>query len=78
MVYPLTNLPSTLDTREYLGVSSSEVTKLIRPGLKKFLSKAIIFQPVTVRNQEEFELHRILRCIDHNILLSTVADGRTL
>ena len=70
MVYPLSNMPTALGDKEYLGVRATEVTKLIRPQFKALLSKAIIFQSVAIRNRTEFELHKILRCIDHNILLS--------
>lgn len=75
MVYPMSNLPAVLGTKDYLGVKSSEVTKLIRPRFKSLLEKAIIFQSVVVRNRAEFELHRILRSIDHNILLSQLPES---
>src|SRR5680860_112260 len=70
MVYPLSNLPQNMGIKEFMGVRSTDITKLIRPEFKTLLPKAIIFQSVVVRNRAELELHRILRCIDHNILLS--------
>ena len=70
VVYPLSNLPEKMGTKEYMGVKTTDITKLIRPEFKTLLPKAIIFQSVILRNQEELELHKILRCIDHNILLS--------
>ena len=42
---------------------------------QKLLHKTIAFQSVTIRNQQEFELHKALRCIDQNILLSQLPEN---
>jgi DNA polymerase-3 subunit alpha/error-prone DNA polymerase len=70
VIYPISNIPKTLKAKDYLGIKASQATMLIKPHLKQIRNKTIIFQPVAIRNDEEFELHKILRCIDHNILLS--------
>jgi len=70
IVYPISNVPVRLEKNEYLGVDGKDATKLVRPIFQKLLKRTIAFRTVTVRNEREFGLHRVLRCIDHNILLS--------
>lgn len=70
IIYPMSNVPVRLEKNEYLGVNGHEISKLIKPIFQKILKKTIVFQSVAVRTEKEYELHKILRCIDHNILLS--------
>ena len=70
IIYPIDNAPVSLEKNEFLGVARHETTQLIKPIYQKLLHKSIAFQSVTIRNEKEFELHKALRCIDHNILLS--------
>ncbi|WP_430905944.1 DNA polymerase III subunit alpha [Maribacter sp. 2-571] len=74
IVYPLSNAPVRLEKNEFLGVNGHQTTQLIKPIYQKLLRKTIAFQTVTIRNQDEFELHKTLRCIDHNILLSQLTE----
>ena len=70
IIYPLSNAPVRLEKNEFLGVNGYETTQLIKPVYQKLLRKTIALQSVTIRNEAEFELHKTLRCIDHNILFS--------
>ena len=74
IIYPISNVPVRLEKNEYLGVGANETTKLVRPMFQKLLKRTVAFQSVTIRNEKEFELHKILRCIDHNILLSQLPE----
>ena len=74
IIYPISNVPVRLEKNEYLGVNANETTKLVRPIFQKLLKRTVAFQSVTIRNEKEFELHKILRCIDHNILLSQLPE----
>ena len=74
IVYPLDNVPVRLEKNEFLGVAGHETTQLIKPVYQKLLRRTIAFHSVTIRNHEEFELHKTLRCIDHNILLSQLPE----
>ncbi|MGL6126568.1 DNA polymerase III subunit alpha, partial [Chryseobacterium artocarpi] len=40
------------------------------PEYQKLIFKMVVLHPVTFRTKEEYELHKILRAIDHNTLLS--------
>lgn len=70
VVYPMSNIPVELKDNEFIGVRIEELNFLIRPEYQKFISKMVVLHPVTFSTHEEYELHKILRAIDHNILLS--------
>ena len=81
MVFPFTTetcQPVNLSTRQpvnpstcqLLGIRPDQVRKLAGVKEKQLLGKAIIFAPVTFAGTKEYELHRNLRSIDNNVLLS--------
>ncbi len=72
IIYPLNSGKKTeeLKENEYLGVQPSEVNKTVLSSGKKLREKLVIHAPATYANTEGQELHRHLRAIDNNILLS--------
>ena len=68
IIYAFANAPSELKPNEYIGIRPEEVRKLF--GYKGNFEKLMILQPVTFRTKKEYQLHKILRAIDNNILLS--------
>ncbi len=70
IIYPLHNIPEVLQDFEYIGIRPEELNQLLKPQLKKWISKMVILQPVTVTNKQEYNLHKILRAIDNNTLIS--------
>ncbi|MES2797051.1 MAG: DNA polymerase III subunit alpha [Bacteroidota bacterium] len=75
VVYPFENLPSNLDDFEYLGIKADDLTKLFKTEWKSKIAKSVIFHPVTFRTKKEFNLHKILRAIDNNTLLSKLTEN---
>lgn len=75
IVYPLSNIPKTLRENEFIGICEEELNLLIRPEFKKLIPKMVIFHPVTFTTKKEYNLHRILRAIDNNVLLSKLAEN---
>lgn len=73
IIYPLENVPSVLKENEYIGIRPEQLQKLILSEWKNRQEKMIILQPVTFRNKNEYELHKILRAIDLNVILSKLA-----
>ncbi len=57
-----------LRENEYTGIRPSEVNKLFSIDFSSFTNKLVILQPVTYQDKKYFQLHRLLRCIDLNIL----------
>lgn len=68
VVYPSSNIPEILQPHEYVGIRPAELKRYKNPLLKR--DKLVCLHPVTHRDASEYELHRLLRCIDHNILLT--------
>ena len=71
VIYPFgKKQPDVLTANELIGVQPSEVNKLFGMDVQHFPLKWVIRQPVTYRNKLYYNLHRLLRAIDKNILLS--------
>lgn len=70
VIYPLENIPEKLLNNEFIGIKEEQLNLLIKPELKALMYKMVILQSVTVSSQKEFNLHRILRAIDGNTLIS--------
>ncbi len=59
-----------LRDQELIGVRPGEVNKILTSRWSSDRSRLIVRHPVTFLHQKEHALHRHLRAIDHNILLS--------
>lgn len=70
VIYPLENAPLLLKENEYIGIRSEQLQKLVLSDWKNRQEKMVILQPVTFRTRTEYNLHRILRAIDMNLILS--------
>ena len=75
VIYPFENAPALLNDFEYIGIRPDEIIKLFKPEWKNKIPRAVIFQPVTFRTKKEFNLHKILRAIDSNTLLSKLTEN---
>ncbi|MEM9298123.1 MAG: DNA polymerase III subunit alpha [Bacteroidota bacterium] len=76
VIYPSSNIPDILQPHEFIGIRPEEAKRYKNPLLKR-LDKLVCLHPVTHRTSEEYELHKLLRCIDHNILLSNLKDEQS-
>jgi error-prone DNA polymerase len=70
LIYPLEQAPPLLKDNEYIGIKPHQLIKLARPEWKEKISRMVILQPVTFVEQKEFNLHKILRAIDTNSIVS--------
>ncbi|MCG8699382.1 MAG: DNA polymerase III subunit alpha, partial [Bacteroidales bacterium] len=71
IIYPLSNKPShPLRENEFLGIKPSQFNQLLLPALKKMQDKLVVLMPVTFRHKRDFNIHRLLRTIDNNTILS--------
>lgn len=72
-VYPLHGPgPEELQENEYVGLRPYEVRSLISTPHKKNLQKIVMWHTVTFDNTSGFELHKNLRAINMNTLISKV------
>ena len=71
VIYALNVLqPEDLKTNEFIGVQPTEVNKLYKINVNAFPEKFVIRQPVTFKDKTMYNVHRLLRAIDKNIILS--------
>ena len=71
VIYPLhAKKPEVLFLNERIGIRREEVNKLFTIDIKKNEGSYVICQPVTFLDKRHFNVHRLLRSIDKNILLS--------
>ena len=71
VIYPFGNIEyRELRENEFVGIRPSQINKLLFSDWKKGQDKLVILQPVTFRNKRDFNVHRLLRTIDNNTLLS--------
>ncbi|MFY0253788.1 DNA polymerase III subunit alpha [Chitinophaga sp. 30R24] len=69
--------PENLAANELLGIKPWERNKLFRTDTVALQKKLVILQPVTFQSEEHYELHRRLRAIDQNILITQLTPGMT-
>jgi len=67
--------PARLRENERIGIRVSEKSRLVTSSYSNFPDNMVIMQPVTYPDREGFELHRNLRAIDNNILISHLKPG---
>jgi len=71
IIYPLgSKPPEQLLDNERIGVQPAEAGKLLQQPLAIYKDKFIIRQPVTFQNKTYYNLHRLLRAVDRNTLLT--------
>jgi len=73
VIYPLENVPGALKENEFIGIRPEELPKLILTDWKTKIDRMVILQPVTFRTKTEYQLHKILRAIDLNVILSRLS-----
>ncbi len=78
IIYPLEKIMQ-LDKihfyeNEFIGISIAALRKLPFTEYVKMKDKLVVLQTTTFRNKRDFNAHRLLRCIDLNILLSQLSE----
>lgn len=77
VIYPVENRPGKLRENEYLGIRPEQLNTLIRPELRPYRDKMVILSSVTFRTKTEYNLHRILRAMNRNVVLSKLPQEDT-
>ncbi len=77
IVYPFNNLPNKeLFDYEFIGVQRNQLNRLAFSPLAIQKNKLLMLQNVVFETEEDYDLHRHLRAIDHNCLLSKLKDEK--
>jgi len=74
VVYPLERVMELDKIRfsnsEFIGISTAALRKMPFTKYVKMTEKLVMLQTVSFRNKRDFNIHRLLRAVDLNILLS--------
>jgi len=71
VVYPFSSYPVPLRENEFIGVRPGELTRLTTSKISSAgNNKLVALSPVTFRGELGFNIHRLLRAVDKNTLLS--------
>ena len=71
VIYPFKSRKmGQLKENEFIGIKSLELIKLPFSYWRNHLNKLVILQPMTFRNKRDYNIHRLLRAIENNTLLS--------
>jgi DNA polymerase III alpha subunit len=72
IVYPYRKEdPETLRENEFIGIGINDISAfMFDKGYRSFKKKYVVLQPVTFADKVDFNIHRLLRAIDKNTLLS--------
>lgn len=68
VIYPVENVTEQLKENEYIGIRPEQVTLLFNRQWLDRIDKLVVLQPVTYRTKQEYNLHKILRAIDLNVI----------
>ncbi len=71
IIYPFShNKPELLRENEYIGVKVQNINNIINSPYVNYLHKLVILHPVTFSDKKSFNIHRLIRAIGQNTLLS--------
>lgn len=77
VVYPFgRKSPNELRENEFTGIKASQLNKLLTSEYRRYPEKLVVWQPVTFKNKEGQFLHKALRAIDHNTLISKLQENQ--
>lgn len=54
---------------EYIGIKPAEVPALFSSSLRPHVDKLVVFSPVSFLDGQGFRMHKLLRCIDLNLVI---------
>jgi len=74
VIYPWERVkPGQLKDNEYVGVRLNQINRILTSPYSKKLHKLVVQHPVTFKNKMGFNVHRLLRSVGTNTLLSKLS-----
>ncbi|PZX59624.1 DNA polymerase-3 subunit alpha [Algoriphagus ratkowskyi] len=75
ILYPFESLAAqSLKEHEFIGILATELNRVKKQEIEAFPKKWIIRHPVTFQNKTYFNVHRLLRAIGKNTLISKLGE----
>lgn len=66
---PDSGIPETLYPYEYIGIKPAEANGLFSSGFRHRPEQLVVWQPVTYDGDEGYKVHKLMRCVDLNLIL---------
>ena len=66
---PNSYIPDDLRPYEYIGIMPAEANGLYSSTLRHHLERLVIWQPITYEDETGYKVHKLMRCVDLNIML---------
>lgn len=70
VLYPFHSSVHSLRENEFIGVAPSELLRIPFSNRKNQVNRMVAMPTVTFRHKQDFNIHRLLRAVDKNMLLS--------
>ncbi len=70
VIYPWDQAPADLRPWEYIGIRPGEINRVIARKAKPAGDRLVIWHPVTFKDRTTFQIHRLMRAMHYNTLLS--------
>ena len=71
VIYPFGKMKgSGLNDFEFIGIRPQQINKLVTSEYRNYPDRLVVWQPVTLLDDKSLLIHKCLRAIDHNTLLS--------
>ena len=69
VIYPFGSRPAAgLNDHEWIGVAPPQISRLVKAGRET--RRMVVMHPVTFRHPADYFIHKNLRAIDHNMLIT--------
>ncbi len=66
---PDSGIPEALRPYEYIGIKPAEANGLYSSALRDHPERLVVWQPVTCEDETGYKVHKLMRCVDLNIML---------
>ena len=77
VIYPFGRKPvNELRQNEFTGIRGKQLNKLLTSEYGRHPEKLVVWQPVTFKNQTGRFMHKALRAIGHNVLISKLLENQ--
>ena len=70
VIYPWNNKPLQLRDYEYIGIRKEELNYLYNSKWRNSKERIVALHTITFQSRKHFNLHKLLRAVDNNVLLS--------
>lgn len=73
IIYPWGQAPENLRDYEFIGVRTQDLNKVITSQYSRNHRQLVVWRPVTFKDKSTYNVHRLLRAIDLNTILSKLS-----